>query len=101
MTACPSPTPKLEFSHRKMRAPKEEKGEKWEERDREREVFIGFYVSANTNKNWLGIGLAILKALGLTIDKYSQIEIVLCETKENNGNKCIYLYFKVVVLSIY
>ena len=60
-----------------------------------------FYVSANTNKNWLGIGLAILKAVGLTIDKYSQIEIVLCETKENNGNKCIYLYFKVVVLSIY
>ena len=36
---------------------------------------IGLDVSANTKKNWLGIGLATLKTVGLTIDKYSQIEI--------------------------
>ena len=40
------------------------------------ELCIGLDVSANTKKNWLGIGLATLKAAGLTIiDKYSQIEI--------------------------
>ena len=40
------------------------------------ELCIGLDVSANTKKNWLGIGLATLKAVGLTIiDKYSQIEI--------------------------
>ena len=39
-------------------------------------VLVYIDVSANTKKNWLGIGLATLKAVGLTIiDKYSQIEI--------------------------
>ena len=37
--------------------------------------FISLDVSVNTNKNWFGIGLVTLKAVGLTIDKYSQIEI--------------------------
>ena len=36
-------------------------------------VLVYIDVSANTKKNWLGIGLATLKAVGLTIDKYSQI----------------------------
>ena len=41
MTACPSPTPKLEFSHRRMRAP-EEKSEKWR-RERERDKMTRDY----------------------------------------------------------
>ena len=40
-----------------------------------RELCIGLDVSVNTKKNWFGIGLATLTAVGLTIDKYSQIEI--------------------------
>ena len=61
-------------------------------------VLVYIDVSANTKKNWLGIGLATLKAVGLAIiDKYSQIEI---KRKEDNGNKCIYLYFLLVKLSI-
>ena len=64
-------------------------------------VLVYIDLSANTKKNWLGIGLATLKAVGLTIiDKYSKIEIVVCETKEDDGKKCIYSYFMLVVLSI-
>ena len=40
------------------------------------EFCIGLDVNANTKKNWFGIGLATLTAVGLTIiDKYSKIEI--------------------------
>ena len=61
-------------------------------------VLVYIDVSANTKKNWLGIGLATLKAVGLTIiDKYSQIEI---KRKEDNWKKCIYLHFMLVKLSI-
>ena len=38
-------------------------------------VLVYLDVSVNTKKNWFGIGLVTLKAVGLTIDKYSQIEI--------------------------
>ena len=51
------------------------------------ELCIGLDVSANTKKNGLGIGLATLKAVGLTIiiDKYSQIEIIQIKRRKIMG----------------